>query len=150
RRHPLQVMLMRAPVSALAHAGVARLSAVRAVVGVIAGTWTLSAFALLRLTGFHRKDALLLTLLMASSSASIFWIGTPESFALGATSILLSLATVNLARRFRHRSEILLVIGNVVSLSVTVTNWMSGMIAAFVTCSPRRALQIVCNALVVT
>ena len=121
-----------------------RLPDVPAVRLVVAGTgaaWITGLFLVLRLSGFRRLDALLFGGLAAASAAFIFWSTVPETYVFGAMSTLPALFIVLLARS-GPLSSWWLVGASALSLSITVTNWMAGVAAAFI-CQPwKRALRI--------
>lgn len=121
------------------------LEAVRIVITVVASLWISTLFILLRLIGCRRIDAALFSTLGAVSAASIFWFAVPETFSFGSLSILLSLGIIVLARH-RKISLFWYVIVSVLTFSFTITNWMAGIIMAFVKFSWRRALIITASA----
>lgn len=142
RRHPLFVALTLPAVKAAERAaGLERLTAVRAVMAAIAALWAAALFALLRLLGCRRHEAAIFTGLAASSAAAVFWLAVPETWGLGSVSILAPLLVVAAAGR-RRVGISWWVAASAASLSVTVTNWMSGVLAACAALPRRRALQV--------
>lgn len=144
--HPLFSLLMSPPVYALKRAlGVDPLAATRLVIAGVASLWIITLFVLLRVIGCRRLDSVLFTLLAAVSSAAMFWFVVPETYGLGSTSILAALILVALSE-FRAPSEWSYVFASALTMSITVTNWMAGILAALVSFPWRRAAQITVNA----
>lgn len=130
--HPLFPLVGYPPVWVLrAVAGLDPLTATRAVVAAAAGLWTVLVFALLRCVGCRRVDAVLFTLLAATSAAAVFWFAVPETYGFGSLTILSALLFVAAAER-RAWSLPWFVALNVVTAGVTVTNWMVGLLATLV------------------
>jgi hypothetical protein len=119
--------------------------AVRIVIALIASLWIITLFTILRIIGCRRFDGALFSILGATSSSVMFWCTVPETYPLGSLSILLALGIVAFAQN-RNLFSFYYVIGSALTLSITVTNWMAGIIAAFVKFPWRRALQITVNA----
>jgi len=147
--HPLFPLLAHPPAALLM--GVVGLSADAAVRGVLAAVAALCAaafFVLLRRVGCRRGDAALLTLLLGSSSAAVFWCTVPETYPFGLLTILVALIAVATAERGAV-SPAWYVAASALTLSVTVTNWMVGIAAAFVGLRWRRAVAVTVAALCV-
>jgi len=124
------------------------LSSVRLVVVGVAMLWIVSLYALFRLMSCYRLDATLFSLLGAVSAASIFWLVIPESFSFGSLTIVLGLVFVALTQ-YRPISPVWYVAINVITVSITITNWMVGILATFVNHRWRKALQILAVSLLV-
>jgi hypothetical protein len=118
------------------------LSAVRVVVVGVAVVWICSLYALFRLMGCYRLDATLFSLLGGVSAASIFWLVIPESFSFGSLTILLGLVFIVLTQ-YRPFSSIWYVALNLMTVSITITNWMVGILATLVNHRWRKVLQII-------
>jgi hypothetical protein len=131
--HPLFPLLTYPPVRLLRGAGLEAITAVRVLIAVTAGLWAALVFALLRYIGCRRLDAVAFTGLGLSSAATSFWFAVPETYGLGALTVLLVLLFAGYAERRRPASAPLVGL-NVVALSVTLTNWMA---AIFVTLALR-------------
>jgi hypothetical protein len=147
--HPLISLVTYAPVFALRRlAGLTTLQAVRIVWAVLAALWTAALFVLLRALGLRLFDSALFTLLGMTSAASVFWFAVPEAFSLGSLLIILALCLVALTST---AASPLLVYGlvNVLTLSITVTNWMVGILAAFLNMNWRRACIAIAGAFLV-
>jgi hypothetical protein len=115
--------------------------AVRLLIAAAAAFWAALLFALLRCIGCRRADAVLFTLLGGTSAAAIFWFAVPETYPFGSVTILLTLVFVAAIDRRRHSTAWLVAV-NVVSMSVTVTNWMAGLLATWVLRPWRQACRI--------
>jgi hypothetical protein len=107
------------------------LSAVRLFVVGVSILWISSLYTLFRVMGCYRLDSILFSLLGGVSAASIFWLVIPESFASGSLTILLGLIFIVLTQ-FRQFSSLWYVVVNVLSVSITITNSMVGLLATFV------------------
>jgi hypothetical protein len=122
------------------------LSAVRLVVVGVSMLWIGSLYALFRLMGCYRLDATLFSLLGGVSAAAVFWLVIPESFSFGSLTIILGLAFVVITQS-RPLTTGWYVAANVLTLSITITNWMVGIFATVVNHRWYKALQIIGGAL---
>jgi hypothetical protein len=120
-------------------------TAVRVVVAVVAGLWMAALYGLLRLIGLRWLDAVLFTLVGATSAAAMAWLIVPETYPLGSISLLLALAVVAAAERVKV-PWLAFWLASALTLSFTITNWMAGLIATIVSQSWRRTLQITLGA----
>jgi hypothetical protein len=103
-------------------------------------------YLLLRTLDCRRLDAGLLSLLALLSAAAIFWLPIPVTYPFGSCSLLLALFLMNTV----PRTSFWWYVGiNVVTLSVTVTNWMAGILATLVNQGWKRSLQIGAVAVIV-
>ena len=114
-------------------------------IAIIAGLWVGTLFVLLRLTGCRRLDAMMFSLLATTSAAAVFWFTVPETYSLGSWTILLALLLLALARYHRVPSWGYFAV-NVMTLSVTVTNWMAAILVTFARRPWRQALGITVSA----
>lgn len=95
---------------------------------VLCGFWTLLMFALLALWGCRLVDAVLFTVLAQISAASMFWFAVPETASFGSATII---AALILTIWPQHVHALVRYAGAIaLSLSMTVTNVMVGLIAA--------------------
>jgi hypothetical protein len=148
-RHPLLPLLEYPPVYTLKKAfGLDPVTAVHITLAAVAGLWVAGFFAVLRFIGCRRLDALLFSLLGTTSAAAMFWFVVPETPLFASVTILFALGVVAMAQR-RPLPALWYVIASAATLSVTVTDWMFGIFAAFVNHPWRRWLQITLNALCV-
>jgi hypothetical protein len=122
------------------------LTAVRLVIVGIAMVWISALYALFRLMGCYRLDATLFSLLGGVSAASVFWLVIPESFSLGSLTIILGLAFVAVTQSQPLTPGWYVAI-NIITVSITITNWMVGLLATFVNHRWSKAIQIVSGAL---
>ena len=125
--------------------GLSDVPAVRLVVAGTGAAWIVGLFLILRLCGVRRLDALLFGGLAAVSAAFIFWSVVPETYVFGAMSMLPAVFLVVL-RRSGALSSWWYVGASALSLSITVTNWMAGIAAAFICLPWKRALRITIGA----
>lgn len=146
--HPLSSLAMNPPTYVLRKSGVDAEMAVRIVCAVAAGVWLATLFLLLRCIDLPRLDATVFALVAAASAASLFWCAVPETYVLSSLSILVVMVFVALAetRSFSARSYVVV---SAISLSMTVTNWMIGVLATMVHHTPRRAFRITADAFLV-
>jgi hypothetical protein len=110
---------------------------IAAVVGANLGL----VFVILRLVGCRRLQALAFSALAAATAASVFWSIVPETYQFGALSILLALTVVALDARRRIAPGWYLVI-SALTMSFTITNWMTGLAATHNRFGWWRALNI--------
>jgi hypothetical protein len=146
--HPLFPLLAATPVYALRALRVDPLLAVRVFTGAVGGMWVGLLFVALRLAGRRRSDALLFTLMGTSSAAAMFWLVVPECAGLASVSVLAALILVS----WGDRSELppsVEVAASAFTLSITITNWMAGLLVSFARLPWRKALQVSANALCV-
>ncbi len=108
---------------------------------VTAGLWFGTLFIMMRLLDCRLLDSVLLTSLAASSGAGMFWFIVPETYPFGSLTILVALALVALARH-RPVPDWSFVVASAASLSITLTNWMAGLISTSVCKPPRRAAML--------
>ena len=116
-------------------------TAARLVIALVGAVWIGSLYVLFRLMRCPRLDATVFSLLGGVSAAAAFWFVVPESFSFGSLSILLSLILVALAQH-RKLDPVWYVLVGAFSLSITLTNWMAGLLATIVNHRWKKALQI--------
>ncbi|NMF60554.1 hypothetical protein [Pseudanabaena yagii] len=117
------------------------LAAARLVAVGVSTFWIGALYALFRIMGCYRLDATLLSLVGAVSAASIFWLIIPESFPLASLTFILGLAFVTLAQ-FRPFTGAWYIAINVITVSITITNSMVGILATLVNNRWKKAIQI--------
>lgn len=140
-RHPLYPLIIYTSVSLIRLLIPDPSIAVRIFMASLAALWVSALFLLLRLMGCRPWDAMLFGLLAACSAATLFWFSVPESWGLGSLTILAPLIVVAIAQRHKV-SPFWYIVASAASLSVTVTNWMMGILATLVQHSWRRSLKI--------
>ena len=117
------------------------LQAALRLVWAVSGLWAIGFYALCRLLGTGRVAAVCFALLAIGSAAFQFWFSVAETFAFGSLTLLAVLLTAAVAVH-RPVSDRWLVLASVSSLSMTVTNWVAGLLLAIVQRPWRRALRI--------
>jgi hypothetical protein len=118
-----------------------RYAATTAINAVLAGTWSLLLFRTLRSIGVGRLDAGLFAGVGMASSAALFWFSVPETYPLGAISLMLPLWLV--ARHPQHPvRDASLVVAGAFSLGITITNFVTGALSALVSRPLRRAVAL--------
>ncbi len=123
-------------------------TAISGVLAAIAGGWTLLLFAVLRTLGLTLLDALLFTLVGLTSATAMFWLMVPETYAFGSVTILFALLLAaagnrRLAGGAWDESALVLTLG------ITVTNWVYGILASIARRPWREALQHCVNGFVI-
>lgn len=144
--HPLFSLLTFTPVFLIRQAlALPPLQAALYVTGVIGGAWSATLYLLLRLLGCPRLDAGLFTLLGLSSASAFFWLPVPNSCTWGSWSIMIALTVLLLAEQRRVGAS-LYVAASALSLSITVTNWASGLLSTVARWPLKQAIQLSINA----
>jgi hypothetical protein len=142
RAHPLFSLISYPLVYSLRKMpGINSVMAATAIIALNASLWIGALFILMRLGGCRRFDAVLFTLMGAVSAAAVFWFAVPETYSFGSVSILVGLAVVGLAK-YRSLPASLYITTSALTLSVTVTNWMIGILATLANNPWKRALKI--------
>ena len=116
-------------------------TAVRVVLATNTSIWFGLLFITLRLIGCRRLEATLFSILAAVSAASVFWFTMPETYQFGSSTMLMGLGLVALAE-YQKLSPLWYVLVGVLTLGITITNWMVGILAAFVKFRPKQAAVI--------
>ena len=146
RVHPIFSLIAFPPIHLLSQElSLEPIAAVRCAISIVAGAWLATLFSLLRVLGCRRADAVLLSLLGTISASAVFWFIVPETYQFGSLSILLALGFVALTEH-RQFSSLWYVGISALTLSITTTNWMAGILLTFVNFSKQKALQITVNA----
>jgi hypothetical protein len=144
--HPLFSLMSFPPVYVLRKVvGIQPATAVKIVFALVASLWVSALYILLRLVGCLRSDAVLFCVLGAVSAASMFWFVIPETYPFGSLSILVGLIVVGLAK-YRSLPAWLYISSSALTLSITLTNWMVGILATFANYPWKRSLQLTVNA----
>lgn len=145
-RHPLFPLLATLPVNVLKAAGLSEATALRTLIAAIAAAWTMAAWVLLHGVTRRWLDALVFTALAQASAAAMFWLPVPDTYALGSITVMLPLALCAWDRDGRLGATAYTAAA-ATSLSVTTTNWLTGIAAVVSRKPPRQALQVVANSL---
>lgn len=122
--------------------------AVRIVMAGLTFLWFGSLFILFRVIGVRRFDATLFTILAGSSAAGMFWFVIPETYPFGSYTMLVGLLVAAVAE-YRQLSPLWYVGVGVLTLGVTVTNWMVGIFATIVNHPWRKSLVILLQTYIV-
>ncbi|MDF0645223.1 MAG: hypothetical protein P0111_14430 [Nitrospira sp.] len=142
RKHPLYPLFTFGPVYLIKHAlSLDPTTAVRVFNAAVVSVWIAVFFSLLRVIGCRRPDAALFTMLASVSASSIFMFVIPETYGLGSLSLLCAFLLVALAE-CRPFAPGWYVAANALSLAVTTTNWMAGILALWVTYPWKRVLRL--------
>ncbi|WP_170516053.1 hypothetical protein [Ruegeria atlantica] len=139
--HPLQAIIMYTPTKALIVAGLSERLAVFGVLSATAGLWSAALFGGFRGLGLPRFDAIVFTALGAVSSAAIFWMPVPEVHAFAGLTVTIALAFGTMMQRGTI-PPILQSISSVIAFSMTITNWMAGILTVLASNSYKRAFRV--------
>ncbi|BFU95557.1 MAG: hypothetical protein NTNFB02_22790 [Nitrospira sp.] len=142
RKHPLYPLLTFGPVYLIKHAlSLDPMTAVRIFNAAVVSVWIAVFFALLRLIGCRRPDAALFTMLASVTASSVFIFVIPETYGLGSLSLLCAFLLVASAE-CTPSAPGWYVAANALSMSVTTTNWMAGILALWVTYPWKRVVRL--------
>ena len=147
-KHPLFPLLTTLPSYALRSIGLTGPHRLLAITAVAAAAWGVAVYLLLRLSTSSRRAAVVFAVLAHVTAGAVFWLPTTETWVLGSLSLITPLILVAAERRLNVR-EGWYVVASALSLSVTVSNWLAGIIAPWSTRPTRRTVQITANALAV-
>ena len=114
---------------------------VQLVVAAAVGVWISMVYLVLRVSGSRMPDAFILVLLLSSSGAAIVWSAVPETYMFGSISLLVPLLIVA-AGRYVKIDWKCYVAASAFSLSMTITNWMSGLLMSALRMPPKTAFRI--------
>ena len=140
--HPIASIAIHPVVTALRGVWPASdLQAALRVVWAVGALWAMGFYALCRLLAMGRVAGVCFALLAIGSAAFQFWFSVAETFAFGSLTLLavLLVAAVAVHRPVRDRW---IVLASVLSLSITVTNWVAGLVLALAQRPWRRALRL--------
>lgn len=148
-RHPLFVYLGVAPVKIMGLLGVPERLAVCLILAL--GVGLSSAFFALTLlfTLGLRPLTWFIQALFFSSSSFIFWAGICERFPLGGATIMATTAGAAYYSQKEKMPMAAAVFLNVVSLSVTITNWMFGLLLSLCFFKPKKVIRITAYTIVI-
>jgi hypothetical protein len=145
--HPLFSLMTTPLVYGLrALLGISAVPAIRIVVAATAATWTVALFGLLRLAGLRTFAAAWFTGLGVASAATVCWFAVPETFPLGSVTMMLALMVTAISSTRQVPAPVYTSI-SALTLSVTVTNWMAGLVMTALGLPARRAIRTTVNAL---
>ena len=129
-------LLLSTPTIILTKLGCTAVLAARLTIAIGAGLLAATFFYLCRWVTRRAVDALVYTALLMSSASFLCFATVFELYVWGAFSILAALVSATVGDRYKG---VALVIGSAISLSFTVTNWMAGLAAAYLSVPMRRA-----------
>ncbi len=124
------------------------ITATRITVSTVSGLIVGTMFILFRLLGYKKIEAVLFSILASATAAARFWFVVPETFLFGGETILLILCIVALAG-YRKLSPCWYIAANIISASMTTTNWMAGIAATISGNRWKQWLKIFASALVI-
>ena len=121
--------------------GIGVIEAIRGLVSWLAGAWCGLLYVTLRLMDCRRVEAILLTGLAMTSAAAQFWWPVLETCQFAAFGTLFTLFIVILTEH-RPVAWWWYVVANILTISFTVTNWLTGIVATIGQPSRKPALGI--------
>jgi hypothetical protein len=127
--------------------GLSKMQAVRVLIAAGAALWIALFYTLLRLLRCRRLDAVVFSLVAASSAGAMFWSAIPETYLFGSLTIIAVLVIAAVAESGRRVPAWLDVAAGAASLSILVTNfmvWLASLVARY---RLQPAIQLACNAL---
>ena len=120
--------------------GLAMGLAAQFIVSISAGLSWMGIYLLLLSFGIPRLKSFFVSLIFLSSPGFLFWWSTPETFPLGAVTILIPFLLLAL----NADSQTAWVATLIGTLSMTVTNLSAGLVAAYVRFGPRKLFYKLC------
>jgi hypothetical protein len=141
--HPLFSILVSTPLYVLRkgmHLGAE--AAIGVLLTIVAAIWIAAFFVCLRFLGLRRLDSLVFSCLAATSASVVFWFPVPESFGLGALSIILALTATAFSERNPDTPLWVYLLFSTMTLCFTSTNWMVGLAMLFVLLGWRKAIPL--------
>ena len=124
-------------------------TAARLATSLAAALWLGLLYVLFRLMQLSRLEAIVFSLLGLVSAASLFWFAVPESFSFGSLTILIGLVFAFLTQTYQFAPFWYVVVG-VLTIGITITNWMVAIFATIVNFRWKKAAIITLVTLVVT
>ena len=123
------------------------ITGVRAFISVVSGLFIGTIFILFRLLGYQKIDAAIFSVLASITAAARFWFVVPESFLFGGETILLVYCLVTVAD-YRKLSPYWYMGANVLTVGITVTDLMAGIIATISGNRWKQCLKIFAGSLI--
>jgi hypothetical protein len=123
------------------------ITGIRAFISVVSGLFVGTIFILFRLLGYHKIDAAIFSILASITASARFWFVVPESFLFGGETILLVYCIVAVAD-YRKLSPYWYMAANVLTVGITITNSMAGIIATISGNRWKQCLKIFAGAFV--
>lgn len=145
--HPLFPLLTYPVVRTATRLGLSPLAAAGILNGVTAALWLTLLYLTIRRLGCSPLAAVLLSALGALSASALYFFSVPETYALSSVSLLVPLLV---ATNSKHSTDERLLLGaSCISLSVTVTNWLAGILLAASHTGWQKAIRITGHALAI-
>jgi hypothetical protein len=138
--HPLFALFVSLPLLLLHHIGISNQNVAGLLIGGGALAFGCAFYTAARTLRLPRVDAALATILVLSTSSSMFWLVVPEVYTLGAVTLLISLIWLGASRGEHDLWSAPLQC--LLSVSITVTNWMAGLLACVLSLGLRRTLDV--------
>ncbi|MEG4321325.1 MULTISPECIES: hypothetical protein [unclassified Microcoleus] len=146
--HPLYALFSCLPILAiLTIFHLEPITGIRAFISVVSGLFIGTIFILFRLLGYQKIDAAIFSILASITAAARFWFVVPESFLFGGETILLVYCLVTVAD-YRQLSPYWYMAANVLTVGITITNLMAGIIATISGNRWKQCLKIFAGAFV--
>jgi hypothetical protein len=140
--HPLFLLIAFPPTVGLRHLlNLEPRTATQIIIAIVALLWVAALFALLRVIGCQRFDAGLFCLLGGTSAAAMFWFSIAETYSFGSLTIVLGLLFAALTQHYWF-SRFWYIGVNLLTFSITVTNWMVGILATWMNHPTKRTIWI--------
>jgi hypothetical protein len=139
-KHPLLSLVFCLPVYGLQWLHVPAVLSVKIFVSAVAALWIGSLFCALRSMGCWRLESILLSLLGITSAAGLCWLTILESFPIGSVGMIWAIALVALSDSRRLPQRWGIVVG-IATLSITITNWLVGLVATFLAYGQKRSMR---------
>lgn len=117
------------------------ISTIRIFVTGVTIIFSVLTFLLLKKNGHKYIDSIIFTLLGLVSASATFWLLVPEAFSLGALSIIGALLLVE-SESFSRHPLVKGILINLVSISVTITNWTTGIFYTLINSKLSAAIKI--------
>lgn len=138
--HPASSILTHTLVEVLVLlGGTSETVAVRVLLAIMSGASLVLIYAFSRVVGVGLAPSLLFSALFCTSAAFIHWSGVPELFVFSMVTISLLLLVAALGKA---AGRIVWILTSALTLSITITNWMFGIIAAYFVWGTRQAIRI--------
>ena len=145
--HPLFSLFVSLP-CLFAHKflGLEKLTAVSLLLAINASALTSVMYYLLFFVTKRLLDTVLFLALFLLSMSFLMWSRVPETFPFGATSMLVPFIIITIPR-IREKENIQ-IISSIVTMGITITNWMSGILGCFFVLRYKKTFIVIVKAFV--
>lgn len=144
--HPLFALITNLPTFLFLKIGFTPKSAVILTCSLYSGLWSAMLFMVLRAIHYAIIDSIILTALACSTASFIFFRLIPETFVMGSLTLLIAFY-IHLVAQEKTIHRFYYLLANVVSISVTITNWMAGIITTVLNNSIKNTYEILKSSL---